>query len=75
MRGLRVLVPLRTAIISTIEPFFTAVLGAWLLSQPMTSATLLGGCSMTQAELLRHLVDVLESVGADYMIGGSHAAM
>ena len=30
---------------------------------------------MTQAELLRHLVDVLESVGAEYMIGGSHAAM
>ena len=30
---------------------------------------------MTQAELLRHLVEVLEAVGADYMIGGSHASM
>jgi hypothetical protein len=30
---------------------------------------------MTQAELLRHLVDALETVGAEYMIGGSQAAM
>ena len=30
---------------------------------------------MTQAELLRHLVDVLEGLGADYMIGGSHASI
>jgi hypothetical protein len=30
---------------------------------------------MTQAELLRHLVDALETVGVEYMIGGSQAAM
>ena len=30
---------------------------------------------MTQAELLRYLVDVLEALGAEYMIGGSQAAM
>jgi len=30
---------------------------------------------MTQAELLRYLVDVLETLGAEYMIGGSQAAM
>ena len=30
---------------------------------------------MTQAELLRHLVEVLEGLGVPYMIGGSHAAM
>ena len=30
---------------------------------------------MTQAELLRHLVDVLETLGVEYMIGGSQAAM
>lgn len=30
---------------------------------------------MTQAELLRHLVEVLEGLGAEYMIGGSHASM
>lgn len=30
---------------------------------------------MTQAELLRYLVDVLETLGVEYMIGGSHASM
>ena len=30
---------------------------------------------MTQAELLRYLVEVLEGVGVPYMVGGSHAAM
>ena len=30
---------------------------------------------MTQAELLRHLVDTLEALGAEYMIGGSQAAI
>ena len=30
---------------------------------------------MTQAELLRYLVEVLEGLGTPYMISGSHAAM
>jgi len=30
---------------------------------------------MTQAELLRYLADVLETLGAEYMIGGSQASM
>lgn len=30
---------------------------------------------MTQAELLRYLVDVLEELGVEYMIGGSQASM
>lgn len=30
---------------------------------------------MTQAELLRYLVDVLEELGIEYMIGGSHASI
>ena len=30
---------------------------------------------MTQAELLRHLVDTLEALATEYMIGGSQAAM
>jgi hypothetical protein len=30
---------------------------------------------MTQAELLRYLVEALEMLGAEYMIGGSQAAM
>lgn len=30
---------------------------------------------MTQAELLRYLVDVFEGLGVEYMIGGSQASM
>ena len=30
---------------------------------------------MTQAELLRYLVDALDAVGVAYMIGGSQASM
>ena len=30
---------------------------------------------MTQAELLRYLVEVLETLGAEYMIGGAQAAI
>ena len=30
---------------------------------------------MTQAELLRYLVEALEGLGLEYMVGGSHAAM
>jgi len=33
------------------------------------------GSSVTQAELLRYLVDVLEALGVEYMIGGSQASM
>ena len=52
LRGLAVLGPLRTAIISTIEPFFTAVLGALVLSQPLTSTTLVGGVLVAGAVVL-----------------------
>ena len=52
LRGLRVLGPVRTAIVSTVEPFFTALLGAWLLSQPLTRTTLIGGALIAAAVLL-----------------------
>jgi len=52
LRGLRVLGAIRTAIISTVEPFFTALLGAWLLSQPLTRTTLIGGALIAAAVLL-----------------------
>ena len=55
MRGLRVLGPVRTAIVSTIEPFFTALLGAWLLGQPLTPKTLAGGALIAGAVILLHL--------------------
>ena len=55
LRGLRVLGPVRTAIVSTVEPFFTALMGALLLAQPITSATLLGGALIAAAVMLLQL--------------------
>lgn len=43
LRGLAVLGPVRTAIVSTVEPFCTAVLGALVLGQPIGPGVLLGG--------------------------------
>ena len=55
LSGLRVLGPVRTAIISTIEPFFTALLSAWLLGQRLTSTTLVGGAFIAAAVVLLQL--------------------
>jgi drug/metabolite transporter (DMT)-like permease len=52
LRGLAVLGPVRTAIISTVEPFVTAMLGAWLLQQPLTLAILAGGALIAAAVVL-----------------------
>ena len=49
LRGLALLGPVRTAIASTAEPFFVAVLGALLLAQPASRATLLGGALVAAA--------------------------
>jgi len=55
VKGLSVLGPVRTAIVSTVEPFFTALLGAWVLRQPMTRATLIGGALIAAAVILLQL--------------------
>ena len=55
LQGLSVLGPVRTAIVSTVEPFFTALLGAWVLNQPMTRATLIGGGMIAAAVVLLQL--------------------
>lgn len=47
--GLRVLGPVRTSIISTVEPFFTAVLGALVLAESLTAATIAGGAMIASA--------------------------
>jgi drug/metabolite transporter (DMT)-like permease len=52
LSGLAVLGPVRTAILSTLEPFWTALLGALLLSQPLGPATLAGGALIVAAILL-----------------------
>jgi drug/metabolite transporter (DMT)-like permease len=53
--GLRVLGPVRTSIIATIEPFFTAVLGAILLDQALTRSIFAGGALIAGAVLLLQL--------------------
>jgi len=50
--GLRILGPLRTSIIGTTEPFFTAVLGIVLLRERPTLATFVGGAMIAGAVLL-----------------------
>ena len=52
LRGLDVLGPVRTAIIATVEPFFTAVLGALVLSDRVTVTTLIGGALIAAAVIL-----------------------
>lgn len=53
--GLRVLGPVRTSIISTIEPFFTAMLGVMILGQPLAKGTLLGGALVAAAVVILQL--------------------
>jgi drug/metabolite transporter (DMT)-like permease len=52
IRGLSVLGPVRTAIIATVEPFFTAILGALVLASQFGVATLVGGILIAAAVLV-----------------------
>jgi drug/metabolite transporter (DMT)-like permease len=52
LRGLAALGAVRTAILSTVEPFWTALLAALVLAQPLTHTTLLGGFVIVVAILL-----------------------
>ncbi|MBI2407527.1 MAG: DMT family transporter [Gemmatimonadetes bacterium] len=52
LNGLAVLGPVRTAIISTLEPFYTAVLGAIVLGQAIGPGTGVGGMLIASAVLL-----------------------
>ncbi len=52
IRGLSVLGPVRTAIIATVEPFFTAILGALVLASQFGVATLVGGILIGAAVLV-----------------------
>jgi len=52
IKGLSVLGPVRTAIIATVEPFFTALLGALVLGNQFGAATLLGGILIAAAVLV-----------------------
>lgn len=52
MAGLHVLGPVRTSIISTVEPFFTAILGAVVLRQGLTLAIVAGGVFIAAAVII-----------------------
>ena len=52
LAGLRVLGNVRTAITSTVEPFWTTMLGVVLLGQPVGFGTLIGGGAIMGAVLL-----------------------
>jgi drug/metabolite transporter (DMT)-like permease len=52
IKGLSVLGPVRTAIIATVEPFFTALLGFAVLGNQLTGTTLIGGVLIGTAVLL-----------------------
>jgi drug/metabolite transporter (DMT)-like permease len=52
IKGLSVLGPVRTAIIATVEPFFTALLGFAVLGNQLTVTTLIGGVLIAAAVLL-----------------------
>lgn len=49
LRGLAVIGPVRTAIISTIEPFWTALLGSLVLGQSIGPRVFVGGCLIAVA--------------------------
>lgn len=52
LRGLEILGPVRTAILSTSEPLFTAVLALLVLRQPLGLTTILGGGCIVAAILV-----------------------
>jgi drug/metabolite transporter (DMT)-like permease len=52
LMGLIRLGPVRTAIVSTVEPFLTAILGLVTLHQPLAAPTLMGGLLIIAAVLI-----------------------
>jgi drug/metabolite transporter (DMT)-like permease len=52
IKGLSVLGPVRTSIVATVEPFFTAILGVVVLGNQLTVTTLAGGVLIAVAVLL-----------------------
>jgi drug/metabolite transporter (DMT)-like permease len=60
MAGLHILGPVRTSIISTVEPFFTAILGAIVLRQGLTLAIIAGGALIAIAVIILEQSSVRE---------------
>ena len=55
LRGLAQIGPVRTAIVSTIEPFWTALLGSVVLGQSIGPRTLAGGVMIAAAVIVLQL--------------------
>ena len=55
LRGLAALGPVRTAIVSTVEPFWGAFLGSVVLGQPLSARTLIGGILVAAAVVILNL--------------------
>lgn len=55
LRGLATIGPVRTAIVSTVEPFWAALLGALVLGQALGAQTLAGGVLIAGAVVLLQL--------------------
>lgn len=61
LRALPVLGTVRTAIICTVEPFYTAVAAALLFAQPLTASTIVGGAFIAAAVVLLQLGSAREA--------------
>lgn len=68
IKGVSVLGPVRTSIIATVEPFFTAILGAVVLGSTFTTSTLVGGILIGAAILIIELSAGRESAGRETAI-------
>jgi drug/metabolite transporter (DMT)-like permease len=55
LHGLEMLGSVRTAIVSTVEPFWTAVLAGLVLAQPLTVRVLTGGALVAAAVIILNL--------------------
>lgn len=65
LRGLAAIGPVRTAIVSTIEPFWTALLGSVVLGQQLGPRTLGGGVLIAAAVILLQLGQRAPAPAAD----------
>ncbi len=64
IKGVSILGPVRTSIIATVEPFFTAILGVVVLGSQFTLSTLIGGILIGAAILVIELSAGRETVNA-----------
>jgi drug/metabolite transporter (DMT)-like permease len=55
LRGLATIGPVRTAIVSTVEPFWGAFLASVVLAQPLAARTMTGGVLVAAAVIILNL--------------------